>query len=208
MKSDEGNDEESWIQQANSGSQIAANQLWALHRDALKRTVRLRMHPKLVTRVDASDIVQEAFVEAARCLDSYLKKRPLPFFLWLRQLVLEKLIEAHRKHFLSQMRSVNRESRPWEYSGADSGSMANHFVDRLPSPTQASSLAELRKRVQNALDRLDPIDRELLMLRHFEQLSNQQAATILQINPSTASTRYGRALLALRVVLADLAPDE
>jgi RNA polymerase sigma-70 factor, ECF subfamily len=150
--------------------------------------------------VDDSDIVQDAYLEAARRLSDYLRNRPLPFFLWLRRLTGEKLIDAHRRHLGAQMRdaalevSLHRGALP----AASSASLAAQLLGRLTSPSEAAVKAEMRVRVQGMLNGMDPLDREILALRHFEQLKNIEVAQTLEISESTASSRYLRALKRLR----------
>jgi RNA polymerase sigma-70 factor (ECF subfamily) len=162
--------------------------------------VRLRLNRQLQSRIDDSDILQEAYLEAAQRLPHYLAHRPLPFFLWLRHITGEKLIDAHRRHLGAQIRdaaqeiSLHRGPMP----AASSGSLAARLLGRLTSPSQAAIKAETRLRVQEVLNGMDPIDREILSLRHFEQLTNAEVADTLEMNESTASSRYLRALKRLK----------
>jgi RNA polymerase sigma-70 factor (ECF subfamily) len=155
------------------------------------RMVRLRLNRQLQGRIDDSDILQEALLEAAKRLPEYLADKPLPFFIWLRHITGQKLIDAHRRHLGDNIRdaaheiSLHRGAMP----AASSASLAAQLLGRLISPSQAAIKAEAGLRVQKVLNGMDPIDREALALRHFEQLNNAEVATTLGINESTASSR-------------------
>jgi RNA polymerase sigma-70 factor (ECF subfamily) len=150
--------------------------------------------------------LQEAFLEASRKLGDYLKDRPLPFFLWLRHLTGQKLIEVHRRHLGAEMRDAGREVslHRGPLPAANSMSLAAQLLGRLTSPSQAAVKAEMRIKLQHALNNLDPNDREILALRHFEQLSNVEAAQVLDIETSAASKRYLRALARLQKILREV----
>jgi RNA polymerase sigma-70 factor (ECF subfamily) len=188
------------LDRAAAGDTAAVAELFSRYRRRLKRMVRLRLSRHLQGRLDDSDVLQEALLEAARRLPEYLGDQPLPFFLWLRHLTGEKLIDAHRRHLGAKMRdaaqevSLHRGALP----AASSASLAAQLLGRLTSPSQAAVKAEARLRVQEVLNGMDPLDREVLALRHFEQLNNGEVATTLGINESTASSRYLRALKRLK----------
>jgi RNA polymerase sigma-70 factor (ECF subfamily) len=194
------------LAQAAAGNATALNQLFSRYRKRLKQMVHLRLNRRLQGRIDDSDILQEAYLEAAKRLPEYLANRPLPFFLWLRYLTGEKLIDAHRRHLGAKMRdaaqevSLHRGPMP----AASSASLAAQLLGRLTSPSQAAIKAETRLRVQEILNKMDPFDREVLALRHFEQLTNAEVAQTLGLNESTASSRYLRALKRLKDELCDL----
>ena len=194
------------LARAAAGDENALTELFSRYRKRLKQMVRLRLNRRLQGRIDDSDVLQEAFLEAAKRLPEYLADRPLPFFLWLRHLTGEKLIDAHRRHLGARMRdaaqevSLHRGPMP----AASSASLAAQLLGRLTSPSQAAVKAETRLRVQEALNRMEPLDREVLALRHFEQLSNAEVAETLGLNESTASSRYLRALKRLKDELCDL----
>ena len=188
------------LARAAAGDEKALTELFSRYRKRLKQMVRLRLSRQLQGRVDASDILQEAYLEAAQRFPDYLADRPLPFFLWLRHITAEKLIDAHRRHLGAKMRdaaqevSLHRGPMP----AASSGSLAARLLGRLTSPSQAAIKAETRLRVQEVLNGMDPLDREILALRHFEQLTNAEVAETLEMNESTASSRYLRALKRLK----------
>ena len=194
------------LQKAADGDQAALEHLFARYHERLRRTVRLRLSRRLQGRIDSSDILQESYVEAARQLPDYLRERPLPFHLWLRQILGRKLVDVHRRHLGAKMRdaanevSLHRGGLP----EASTLMLAAHLLGRLTSPSQAAVKAELRLRVQEALNRMGPLDREILALRHFEQLKNVEAAQVLGIDASTASTRHVRALKRLKHELGNI----
>ena len=188
------------LAQAAAGDETALSQLFSRYRKPLKQMVRLRLNRQLQGRVDDSDILQEAYLEAAQRFPDYLANRQLPFFLWLRHITGEKLIDAHRRHLGARMRdaaqevSLHRGPMP----AASSGSLAARLLGRLTSPSQAAIKAETRLRIQEILNGMEPLDREILALRHFEQLTNAEVTAILEMNESTASSRYVRALKRLK----------
>jgi RNA polymerase sigma-70 factor (ECF subfamily) len=186
--------------QAAAGDETALTQLFYRYRKPLKQMVRLRLNRQLQGRIDDSDIVQEAYLEATQRLPDYLANRPLPFFLWLRHITGEKLIDAHRRHLGAQIRDANQEVslHRGPMPAASSGSLAAQLLGQLTSPSQAAIKAETRLRVQEVLNGMDPLDREILALRHFEQLTNTEVAATLEMNESTASSRYLRALKRLK----------
>jgi RNA polymerase sigma-70 factor (ECF subfamily) len=199
-------DLEALLAGAAAGDEHDLDQLFSRFRKRLKQMVRLRLNRRLQGRIDDSDILQEAYLEAARRLPEYLATRPLPFFLWLRHLTGEKLIDAHRRHLGAQCRdaaqevSLHRGPMP----AASSVSLAAQLLGRLTSPSQAAIKAETRLRVQEVLNSMDPVDREILALRHFEQLTNGEVAETLGIKESTTSSRYLRALKRLKDELSQL----
>jgi RNA polymerase sigma-70 factor (ECF subfamily) len=196
------------LQRAATGDQEAVNELFALYRDRLRAMVRLRLNRRLQGRVDPSDILQEACLEVSRGLAEYLRAPTLPFFLWLRHITGQKLIIAHRQHLGAQMRDADREVSLYRGAlpQASSASLAAQLLGRLTSPTRAALRAELQIRVQEALNSMDPLDREVLTLRHFEMLTNAETAELLGIKKSAASNRYIRALERLKDLLSEL-PD-
>jgi RNA polymerase sigma-70 factor (ECF subfamily) len=194
------------LTQAAAGDEQALAQLFSRFRKRLKQMVRLRLNRRLQGRIDDSDILQEAYLEAAKRLSDYLATRPLPFFLWLRHLTGEKLIDAHRRHLGAQMRDAGQEVslHRGPMPAASSVSLAAQLLGRLTSPSQAAIKAETRLRVQEVLNSMDPLDREILALRHFEQLTNAEVAATLGLNESTASSRHLRALKRLKDELSHL----
>lgn len=180
------------------GDRQALDRLLAEHRPYLRGIVELRLDPKLRSRVDASDVVQEAQLEAIRRVEDYLARPALPFRLWLRQIACDRLIMAHRQHVGADKRALTRESPLPDESSAGLGHLA---LAGGPTPSQQLARHELAGRVRQALAALEDDDREVLLLRNYEGLTNQEAAQVLGIDPAAASKRYGRALLRLRTAL-------
>jgi RNA polymerase sigma-70 factor (ECF subfamily) len=194
------------IDRAVEGDQAAWRDLLARYRDRLRRMVALRLDRRLQGRVDASDVIQEAMVDASHRLADYKQNPTMPFFLWLRFLTGQRLLEQHRRHLGTQGRDVAREISL--YRGAmpetTTAALAAQLLGRHTSPSQAAVRAERKIRLQEALNSLEPVDREILALRHFEQLSNGEVAQVLDLDKSAASKRYARALIRLKDVLASM----
>jgi RNA polymerase sigma-70 factor (ECF subfamily) len=174
------------------------NRLLALHRGFLRKAVELRLDPRLRARVDASDVVQEAQFEAARRIDDYLKRRPMPFHLWLQKTAYENLLRLRRQHIQAACRRVEDEAPLPE---ASSLLLAHQLLAGGPSPSQEMREQELARQVQQALAGLSEEDREILLLRSFEGLTNEEAGQILGIEAAAASKRHTRSLLRLRKLL-------
>lgn len=172
-------------------------------RARLERMVRLRMDIRLQGRIDPADVLQDAFVDASRRLPEYAANPIMPLFLWLRFLTSQRLQLLHRQHF-GPTRDAEREVSL--YAGAlpqaDSMTLARQLLGRLTSPSQAATRAEMQLRLQDALNAMDPIDREVLTLRHFEELSNRETAEVLGLQQAAASNRYVRALRRLKEILS------
>jgi RNA polymerase sigma-70 factor (ECF subfamily) len=193
------------LELARSGQRGSVNLLLQRHRPFLRRVVELRLDPRLRARVDPSDVVQEAQLEAGRRMEAYLRQPALPFRLWLRQLAYDHLLKACRRHLGAARRAVSREVSLPDRS---SQLLARQLVAAPPSPSQHLAQRELARRVREAVSRLTEPDREVVVLRAFEGLSNQETAHLLHIRPDAASQRYGRALLRLRQFLVDLGISE
>jgi len=188
------------------GDDRALEALFSRHRERLKRMIRLRLDPRLRSRLDDSDVVQEVYLAAHRRMPEYLRDPKIPFFLWLRLLTGQQLIDLHRSHLGVQARDIRREI-PIPFGAmpeATSAALAAQLIGKLTTPSQKVARAEMLMRVQEALESLEPMDREILVLRHFEQLSNAEAAEELGIQTAAASQRYVRALMRLRKALAKL----
>ena len=192
------------LERARQGETSAVELLLDQHRAALRRMVDLRLDPALARRVDASDIVQEVMFEASRRLADYLKKPAMPFHLWLRQLAKDHVIDAHRRHRLAKRRSVDREqsARP-ALPGDSSLDLAAQFLDQELTPASAAIRQEMQRRLETALAGMDEDDREMILMRHFEQMANQEVAAMLNLTEAAASMRYLRALRRLRKFLTE-----
>ena len=190
------------LQEAAAGDPIAWRAIVERHHTRLRRMAGLRLDPRLRGRVDPSDVLQEAYLDAARLLPEYVKAPPLPLFLWLRQLVGTRLAKAHRSHLATAARDVRRETVPDPAPAVSSVALAEQLVATGPRPSEAAAREELRDRLFTTLEQMDPLDREVLALRHFEQLTNSEAARTLGLTDGAASKRYVRALERLRDLLA------
>jgi RNA polymerase sigma-70 factor (ECF subfamily) len=191
------------------GDRQALVMLFDQHRDRLRRMVELRLDPRLRGRLDASDVVQEAFLNVASDLDAYLADPKLPPLLWLRLHVGRRLATLHRQHLGRRMRDAGREISIYHGAlpEASSAALASMLLGWHTSPTQAARRAERMLRVQEALNSLDPIDREMLALRHLELLGRAEAAQVLGITREAGAKRYFRALKRLKDVLARMPGD-
>ena len=199
------NDTLDLLDNARQGDAAAVDRLLARHRAAVRRMIQMRMDPALDRRVDASDIVQDVLVEAHRRLKQYLKNPAMPFHLWLRQMAKDRLIDAHRRHRVAARRSLDRE-RPLEVRlprDQSTRNLAAELCDDELTPAAAATWRELKRRFEEACAELEPMDQEIVLMRHFEQLSNSEAALALGLSPQAASMRYLRAMRRLRVLLAD-----
>ena len=188
------------------GDESALVELFTRHRGRLKQMLRLRLDHRLQGRIDASDVLQEAYLDVARRAREYVASPSMPAFLWLRWITGQRLVTLHRRHLGSRMRDVGLEVslHHGALPQATSVSLAAMLLGRLTSPTQAALRAELQLRLQEVLNAMDPIDREILSLRHFEELNNNETAQILGISKTAASNRYVRALKRLKDALAGI----
>jgi RNA polymerase sigma-70 factor, ECF subfamily len=188
---------------AREGDPDAINRLMERHRDALRRIVQLRLDHKIQRRIDVSDVVQEVLAEANRRLQDYLANPGMPYHLWLRQIAQDRIIDAHRRHRASAKRSVDKE-RGLAIPAADDHStieLAAQLADRQLTPAAAAAQAELALAAQAAIARLPDQDCEIIIMRHYEQLSNQEIAQALQLTEPAASMRYLRAIRRLKELM-------
>jgi RNA polymerase sigma-70 factor, ECF subfamily len=181
-------------------------ELFERYRDRLKLMVHLRLDRRLQPRIDSSDVLQEAFLEGTERYERYKAKPTMPPFLWLRFLVGQRLILMHRRHLGVKARAAGREVSLFHGAlpEANSESLAAQLLGKLSSPSQVAMRSELQVRLQEALNSMDEIDREVLVLRHFEQLSNCEVAAVLGLAQQTASKRYVTALRRLREILGTM----
>jgi RNA polymerase sigma-70 factor (ECF subfamily) len=203
---DDPNEVSRLLRLAADGDQAALMVLFSAHRNRLKRMIQLRLSRRVQGRVDASDVLQETFLDASRSLADYARGPKLPFFLWLRHLTALKLIEMHRRHLGTKSRDADREVTLHRggLPMADSASLAAQLLGSITSPSRALIKAETRLLVQETLNAMDPIDREVLALRHFEQLSTSEVAQVLGLSKAGAGSRYVRALKRLREILTQI----
>jgi RNA polymerase sigma-70 factor (ECF subfamily) len=191
-------------QRMRAGEKHALGQVFDSHRQRLRRMVQLRLDRRLQGRIDASDVVQEAFLDASRRLAEYAANPAIPPFIWLRLLTVQRLQTLHRLQLGAKARDANREVSLHHGSlpAADSRSLAAQLLGRFTTPSRAALRAEIQMKMQEALNAMEPIDREILALRHFEELTSTEAATVLGLSKSAASNRYMRALRRLKEILA------
>jgi RNA polymerase sigma-70 factor (ECF subfamily) len=188
------------LEEVRAGGPAALNRLLARHRPYLQQLVELRLDPKLRARVDASDVVQDAQLEAVRRLPAYLAQQPMPFRLWLRQLACDRVVMLRRRHLGAGRRAAGREVALPERSSL---ALAAQLHAAGPTPSQDVEQKELARRVRHAVAELPDADREVLLLRTFEGLSFDEVAYLLAIEPAAARKRHGRALLRLHRLLTD-----
>lgn len=197
-------DEAELLRRAADGNGNALGQLLESHRARLERMVQLRLDQRVQGRINPSDVLQETYIEAAQRLKEYLNDPQVPFFVWLRYLANQRLSKLHHHHLGIQSRNAGREvsiDQPG-YSPLTSEVLANQLVGQITSASTTLQKAELRKRLEEVLNGLEPIDREILTLRHFEQLTNLECSQVLTLSPTTANNRYIRALERLRSKIA------
>lgn len=191
------------LNQAANGEADAVNRLLQRHRDSLCRMVHWQLDRRMGARLDASDIVQDVLVEAHRRLQEYVRSPQLPFHLWLRHLARDRVIDMRRRHHGAQRRSVDREQPIASVDESASFGLDHLIVDGQLTPAAASLRRELQDRFLQALDGLDDNDREIILMRHCEHLSNTEVAQALSLSPAAAGMRYLRALRQLRSILGE-----
>lgn len=195
------------LQHIKEGDADAINRLLERHRDALRRMVDMRLDPKIRQRVDASDVVQEAMIEANRRMATFLENPGMPFHLWIRQIATDRLIDQHRRHRVSKKRSVDLEQAPVVAANLDHSTIqfGLQLQDRELTPAAAAIRAEMQQRFEEAIEEMDVHDQEIIVMRHFEKLSNQEVAKVLGLTEPAASMRY---LRAVRRLQQQLAPEQ
>ena len=183
----------------------ALARLFDEYRERLQRMVAFRLDPRLHGRVDPADVVQESYLDAVQRIPHYLKDPGVSVFIWIRSITGQTLINVHRRHVKAQRRAAGREVRrfPGAAPQASSVSLAAYLVGQQTSPSQVAMRAEALTGLEQALEKMDEIDREVLVLRHFEELTNQETAEALGLQKSAASNRYVRALKRLREIMID-----
>ena len=195
---------ESLINAAEAGDESALATLFDEYRERLVRMVKLRLDRRLVRRVDPVDVVQDTYLAIRSKFAKHFSQEKLPFYVWVRMEAAQKLIDVHRFHLGAKMRDVSQEVSIYRggMPSIESVTLAEKLLGRLSTASQAAMKAELKLKVQDALNSMDVRDREMLVLRHFEEMSNSEAAMCLDISPSAACNRYIRALGRLKSVFA------
>ena len=196
-------DSEELLRRAAAGDEAALAALWERHRARLRQMIRLRLDRRLQGRVDPSDVLQDAYLDLAAGLPDYARDRPMPTYLWLRLVAGQRLAQVHRQHLGAALRDAGREVSLYRGAlpRASSTSLAAQLLGRFTTASQAAVRAERQLQLQEILNGLDPMDREILALRHFEQLTNGEAARVLGLSKTAANNRYIRALGRLRDLL-------
>lgn len=191
------------LAQAKGGDDSAVNQLMDRHRNSLRQLIRLRLDAKIQRRVDVSDVLQDVLVEANRRLNKFIENPVMPFHLWLRQIAKDRIIDAHRRHRVSAKRSVDREQGMAIPRGQDHSSiqLASMLGDERLTPAAAALQKEMAAKVEAAIARLGDKDCEIITMRHYEHLSNQEIGTILGLTEPAASMRYLRAIQRLKALM-------
>lgn len=192
--------EEALVTSARGGDRVALGELFGQWRPRFERLIALRLDPHLRGRLDPGDVLQEAWLDVERRFEAWVAAPDMPLFLWVRFLTVQKLVELHRRHG-AQQRDARREVPIHAGPSASTASLAERLAGSFSSPSQGFARDELLAKVNTALASLDDIDREVLVLRHFEELPNNEVATVLGLTPQAASNRYVRALRRLREVL-------
>lgn len=193
------------LAQAGRGDRDAVNRLLESHRASLRQVIQMRLDRAVARRVDASDIVQDVLLEANDRLADYLADPRMPFHLWLRHMAKDRIIEMHRRHRGAQRRSLDREqslAAP-QYADQSSLNLAQMLVDNELTPAAENIRRELEQRFLTAVDQLEDDDRDIILMRHFEQLGNSEAAVALGLSPAAAGMRHLRALRKLRAILGE-----
>jgi RNA polymerase sigma-70 factor (ECF subfamily) len=188
------------------GDREALATLFAQHRDRLWRMANFRMDRRLMGRVDPDDVLQEAYLAAASRLEHFGDGSSFTPFVWLRMILMQTLTDVHRHHLGTQMRDADREAGVGgcRYPQTTSASLAAQFVGHFTSPSRAAVRAEMLGLVEQAIAAMEPLDQEVLALRHFEELTNSEVAEVLGIQQKAASIRYVRALKRLKAVMSQL----
>jgi RNA polymerase sigma-70 factor (ECF subfamily) len=196
------------LQRLKAGDDTALAELFTRYRERLWRMVHFRLDTRLCGRVDADDVLQEAYLDAAKRVSHFRDGEASSFFIWLRLIVGQTLVDVHRRHLGAQKRDADREVPLYgkHYPQATSMSLAGHLLGHLTSPSKAAARAELADQLETALAEMNLMDREVLVLRHFEELSNSEVAEVLGVGQKAASIRYVRAIKRLKDVLSKL-PD-
>lgn len=185
-----------FLERLRNQTDVVLAEEYSKHHDRLWHIVRFRMSAKLRSRVDPDDVLQEAYLAARERVSGYLDKPSMSFFVWLRMIVTQTMIDVFRRHAEAQMRDAGREQRA-------SASLAEKLTGHLTSPSQAAVRNEMMAKLEEALDRIEVNDLEIIILRHFEELSNAEAAEVLGIETKAASARYVRALERLKETMKE-----
>jgi RNA polymerase sigma-70 factor (ECF subfamily) len=198
--------EEALVNRLREGDREALGDLFGLHRERIWRMIRFRMDRRMAARIDPDDVLQEAFLAARTRIENFLAEPHGSFFVWLRMIALQSLIDQHRHHLGAEMRNAGRDvrlDRPGE-GAATSVCLASQLAGTITSPSQAAAGLELMQRLEQAIGSMAALDQEIIAMRHFEDLTNVESAEALGISPTAASNRYVRAIARLKEILVSL----
>ena len=205
--SDSSENPEELLRAALSGNKQALAALFTQYRSRLRQMVRLRLDRRLHGRIDPSDVIQEAYLDVVSQLPAYKNKQDeMPFFLWLRMVTGQRMMRVHRQHLGAEMRNAGRDVslHCGALPRATSVSLAAQLMGQFTSVSQAAIRSEMQVKLQEAINCMDDVDREIIALRHFEELSNKEAAFILGLSKTATSNRYVRAMARLQSVLQSM----
>lgn len=196
---------ETLLNAARDGDTDAVNRLLEKHRAPVRRLVEMRLDRKVQRRVDVSDVVQDVMIEASGRLEKYLSDPSMAFHLWLRQIAWDRIIDTYRRHRVSAKRNMDREQPMAVSAGTDQSTMelAIQLCDPGLTPSAAATQREIASKVEDAIEKLNDQDREIVLMRHYEHLSNLEIAEVLDVKPPAASMRYLRAVRRLREILEE-----
>ena len=192
---DSESDVNQWLESLRGGQSVALLRLFDHYKPRLRRLIQLQMDARLATRAESEDVLQEAYLDAVRQVKSYVERQDVDFFVWLRGITMQRLMKFHRFHLQTQRRAVRREVALPDRSSVN---LFRQLAASVSTPSQHLQKREQRHQVQSAVDSLAEHDREVILMRHFEFLSNREVAQTLGIKESTATMRYGRALARLK----------
>ncbi|MCA9214841.1 MAG: sigma-70 family RNA polymerase sigma factor [Planctomycetales bacterium] len=195
------NDTDQLLRMTADGNANAAARLLSKHRDRLRKLISVRLDSRVSARVDPSDVIQEALVDADKQLANYALERPLPFYPWLRQVTLARLAQVHRFHLQAQRRSVHREAEQIEILDQSTFALAKQLIANTRSPSEISRRQEEHHQLQDAISELSDGDREVLVLRYVEQLQTSDAAAVLGVSPNAFAQKHLRAVRRLRQIV-------
>jgi RNA polymerase sigma-70 factor (ECF subfamily) len=195
--------EEGLVLRLREGDRDVLAELFALHRERLWRMIRFRMDRRMAARIDPDDVLQEAFLAGRTRIESFLEEPQGSFFVWLRMIAMQSLIDQHRHHLGAEMRNAGRDVRLDRPEGAATSlCLAAQLAGTITSPSQAAAGLELMQQLEQAICTMAPLDQEIIAMRHFEDLTNVESAEALGISPTAASNRYVRAIARLKEILS------
>jgi RNA polymerase sigma-70 factor (ECF subfamily) len=198
-----------WREALVAGREGALAEVFAEYRTRLRKMIEFRLDPRLGGRIDADDVLQDVYLAASRRLPDYLRDPAVPVFVWLRTMTEQVLADTYRRHIGAQKRDARCDiPLNGPATGSSSSiSIAAKLAASVTSPSKAAARTDTREQLYAALEKMDPIDREVLALRHFEDLSNDEVAEVLGLKKAAASNRYVRALKRLKDIMSETGFD-